>query len=69
MTYSIRVIEVVQGRNLVTPRYYIDGPLRSYRAASRADAEYLASILNGITNKQHSAALEAATEEEYAETA
>ena len=64
--YRVETIDVVMGRNLATPRHYIRGPYRSFRAASRTDAEYLATILNGITNEQHDAALNAATEVEYA---
>lgn len=56
--YQIRVVDQIQGRSII-PRYYIDGPYRSFRASSRTDAEYLATALNSLTDEQQMAALDA----------
>lgn len=58
--YQIRIVTEIQGHTIL-PRYYVDGPFRSFRASSGADAEYLATALNNMTDEQHLAALEAAT--------
>ena len=69
MRYHIETVSVLHGLNLPVPRYYIRGPLRTFRAGSISDAEYLASILNNMTDEQHDAALNAATEEDNAKAA
>ena len=61
MTYRVETTSVLQGRALLVPRHYVKGPLRTFRAESRADAEYLATVLNSMTDEQHMAALAAAT--------
>lgn len=58
--YQIRIVTEIQGRPIL-PRYYVDGPYRSFRASSLADAEYLVTALNNMTEEQQMTALEAAT--------
>ena len=58
--YQLNIVTQIQGRP-VLPRYHVEGPFRSFRASSLADAEYLATALNNMTDEQQMTALEAAT--------
>jgi len=66
--YKTETQTVLHGRMLPVPRHYVKGPLRTFRASSRADAEYLATVLNSITADQHMVGLNTATAE-YTEAA
>ena len=61
MKYEVETIAEIQGAPLFQPRHYVVCDLRRYRAANRADAEYLAAALNSMTDQQDLAALNAAT--------
>lgn len=63
MTYRVETVAVLQGRSLAVPRHYVRSDLRTFRAGNRADAEYLATVLNSMTDEQHMTGLGAATAE------